>query len=29
MTLRGDNIADEFVGILDHYVETHYAARGD
>ena len=29
MTLRGDNIADEFVAILDHYVETHYAARGD
>ncbi|HEY4145462.1 flavodoxin-dependent (E)-4-hydroxy-3-methylbut-2-enyl-diphosphate synthase [Pinirhizobacter sp.] len=27
MTLRGDNIADEFVGILDNYVETHYAQR--
>lgn len=27
MTLRGDNIADEFVGILDRYVETHYAQR--
>jgi (E)-4-hydroxy-3-methylbut-2-enyl-diphosphate synthase len=29
MTLRGDNIADEFVAILNNYVETHYAARGD
>jgi (E)-4-hydroxy-3-methylbut-2-enyl-diphosphate synthase len=29
MTLRGDNIASEFVGILNHYVETHYAARTD
>jgi (E)-4-hydroxy-3-methylbut-2-enyl-diphosphate synthase len=29
MTLRGDNIADEFVAILDNYVESHYAARGD
>jgi len=27
MTLRGDNIADEFVSILDRYVETHYAQR--
>jgi len=27
MTLRGDNIADEFVSILDNYVETHYAQR--
>ncbi len=27
MTLRGDNIAREFIGILDDYVETHYAAR--
>ncbi|WP_431636855.1 flavodoxin-dependent (E)-4-hydroxy-3-methylbut-2-enyl-diphosphate synthase [Dyella sp. KULCS107] len=27
MTLRGDNIAREFIGILDEYVETHYAAR--
>ena len=27
MTLRGDNIADEFVGILDRYVETHYTQR--
>ena len=27
MTLRGDNIAREFIGILDEYVDTHYAAR--
>ncbi|WP_017461094.1 flavodoxin-dependent (E)-4-hydroxy-3-methylbut-2-enyl-diphosphate synthase [Dyella ginsengisoli] len=27
MTLRGDNIASEFIGILDDYVETHYASR--
>ncbi|MGN6228714.1 MAG: flavodoxin-dependent (E)-4-hydroxy-3-methylbut-2-enyl-diphosphate synthase [Dyella sp.] len=27
MTLRGDNIAREFIGILDDYVDTHYAAR--
>ncbi|MCP1375033.1 flavodoxin-dependent (E)-4-hydroxy-3-methylbut-2-enyl-diphosphate synthase [Dyella lutea] len=26
-TLRGDNIAREFIGILDDYVETHYASR--
>lgn len=29
MTLRGDRIADEFVGILDDYVATHYSARTD
>ncbi|MFC4762940.1 flavodoxin-dependent (E)-4-hydroxy-3-methylbut-2-enyl-diphosphate synthase [Dyella koreensis] len=28
MTLRGDRIADEFVGILDNYVATRYQARG-
>ncbi|WP_266171224.1 flavodoxin-dependent (E)-4-hydroxy-3-methylbut-2-enyl-diphosphate synthase [Dyella subtropica] len=28
MTLRGDNIASEFVGILDNYVATRYHARG-
>jgi (E)-4-hydroxy-3-methylbut-2-enyl-diphosphate synthase len=28
LTLRGDNIASEFVGILDDYVATRYAARG-
>jgi (E)-4-hydroxy-3-methylbut-2-enyl-diphosphate synthase len=27
MTLRGDNIANEFVGILDNYVDTHYTPR--
>ncbi len=27
MTLRGDNIAREFIGILDDYVATHYADR--
>jgi (E)-4-hydroxy-3-methylbut-2-enyl-diphosphate synthase len=25
-TLRGDGIVQEFVAILDHYVETHYSA---
>lgn len=29
MTLRGDNIANEFVGILDDYVASHYQARAD
>ena len=28
MTLRGDNIAAEFIGILDDYVSRRYAARG-
>jgi (E)-4-hydroxy-3-methylbut-2-enyl-diphosphate synthase len=28
MTLRGDNIAAEFIGILDDYVARRYAARG-
>ena len=27
MTLRGDNIAEEFVGILDDYVARKYAVR--
>ncbi|MFK2904798.1 flavodoxin-dependent (E)-4-hydroxy-3-methylbut-2-enyl-diphosphate synthase [Dyella ginsengisoli] len=27
MTLRGENIASEFIGILDEYVESHYASR--
>jgi (E)-4-hydroxy-3-methylbut-2-enyl-diphosphate synthase len=27
MTLRGDNIAAEFVGILDDYVSRKYASR--
>jgi len=27
MTLRGDNIANEFVGILDDYVARKYAVR--
>jgi len=27
MTLRGDNIASEFIGLLDEYVATHYASR--
>ncbi len=26
-TLRGDGIVEEFKQILDHYVETHYAAK--
>ena len=29
MTLRGDNIASEFVGILDGYVASHYVSRTD
>jgi (E)-4-hydroxy-3-methylbut-2-enyl-diphosphate synthase len=29
MTLRGDNIAREFVGILDEYVARKYVARAD
>ncbi|NCT67304.1 MAG: flavodoxin-dependent (E)-4-hydroxy-3-methylbut-2-enyl-diphosphate synthase [Rhodanobacteraceae bacterium] len=28
MTLRGDNIASEFVGIVEDYVARRYAARG-
>ncbi|MHB1271953.1 MAG: flavodoxin-dependent (E)-4-hydroxy-3-methylbut-2-enyl-diphosphate synthase, partial [Rhodanobacter sp.] len=28
MTLRGDNIAGEFVAILDDYVARTYVARG-
>ena len=28
MTLRGDNIANEFVQILENYVETRYTSRG-
>ncbi len=27
MTLRGENIAREFIGLLDDYVESHYASR--
>ena len=27
MTLRGDNIASEFIGILDNYVASKYASR--
>jgi hypothetical protein len=26
-TLRGDRIAEEFMAILDEYVETHYAKK--
>jgi (E)-4-hydroxy-3-methylbut-2-enyl-diphosphate synthase len=28
MTLRGENIAEEFVGVIDDYVERRYATRG-
>jgi (E)-4-hydroxy-3-methylbut-2-enyl-diphosphate synthase len=28
MTLRGENIADEFVGVIDDYVVGKYAPRG-
>ena len=27
MTLRGPNIAEEFHGIVDDYVDTHYERR--
>jgi len=27
-TLRGDHISDEFRGIIDNYVSTHYSAKG-
>jgi (E)-4-hydroxy-3-methylbut-2-enyl-diphosphate synthase len=27
-TLKGDRIVPEFIGILDEYVDSHYAARG-
>ena len=27
-TLKGDRIVAEFIGILDEYVASHYAARG-
>ncbi|WP_256646858.1 flavodoxin-dependent (E)-4-hydroxy-3-methylbut-2-enyl-diphosphate synthase [Thermomonas paludicola] len=27
VTLRGDNIAHDFIGLIDGYVETHYRAR--
>jgi (E)-4-hydroxy-3-methylbut-2-enyl-diphosphate synthase len=26
-TLKGDKIVEEFIGILDDYVDTHYAAK--
>jgi (E)-4-hydroxy-3-methylbut-2-enyl-diphosphate synthase len=26
-TLRGDKIVDEFIGILDDYVDSHHAAK--
>ena len=26
-TLRGDKIIDEFIGILDDYVDSHHAAK--
>jgi (E)-4-hydroxy-3-methylbut-2-enyl-diphosphate synthase len=26
-TLRGDKIAEEFIAILDEYVETHYSKK--
>ena len=28
-TLRGDKIVEEFIGILDGYVESHYAAKAE
>jgi (E)-4-hydroxy-3-methylbut-2-enyl-diphosphate synthase len=28
-TLRGDHIVQEFIGILDQYVETHYSAKAE
>ncbi|KGI77692.1 4-hydroxy-3-methylbut-2-en-1-yl diphosphate synthase [Oleiagrimonas soli] len=29
VTLRGEGIAQEFIGIVENYIGTHYAARGD
>lgn len=29
VTLRGENIAEEFVGLIDEYVQTHYRATPD
>jgi len=28
-TLRGDKIVDEFIGILDDYVDSHYASKAE
>jgi len=28
-TLRGEKIVEEFIRILDEYVESHYAAKGE
>jgi (E)-4-hydroxy-3-methylbut-2-enyl-diphosphate synthase len=28
VTLRGEPIADEFVGLIDRYVERHYGGAG-
>jgi (E)-4-hydroxy-3-methylbut-2-enyl-diphosphate synthase len=28
-TLRGDKIVQEFIGILDDYVDSHYAAKSE
>jgi (E)-4-hydroxy-3-methylbut-2-enyl-diphosphate synthase len=29
VTLRGEGIAEEFIGLVEDYVATHYASRGD
>ncbi len=29
VTLRGEGIAVEFIGIVENYIATHYASRGD
>lgn len=29
VTLRGEGIAQEFIGIVEDYIGTHYASRGD
>jgi (E)-4-hydroxy-3-methylbut-2-enyl-diphosphate synthase len=28
-TLRGDHIVAEFIGMVDRYVESHYAAQAE
>jgi (E)-4-hydroxy-3-methylbut-2-enyl-diphosphate synthase len=28
-TLRGDKIVEEFIGILDDYVDSHYASKAE
>nr|MDA3913437.1 4-hydroxy-3-methylbut-2-en-1-yl diphosphate synthase [Oleiagrimonas sp.] len=29
VTLRGEGIATEFIGLVEDYIATHFASRGD